>query len=323
MTTEKAAAAPVAVRRLTQHARGPELFVIFIVNQLLKIVTLGIYHFWGKTRIRRYVWANLSLDDERFEYTGTGKELFVGFLKAFLVLLGIVIVLSIAGVVLGTLMESVGPVFSGVLTAVAFVILFHMAKYNSRKYMLGRTHWRSIRFARSGSGEDYAWLALKYWALTVLTLGLYTPWRRHKLRMYALNNTWFGSARFVYDGQPRDLFRSFVISWLLAIPTIGLSMMWYYATEARYVAQRLQLCQMRFKLDLQGGPLLGLVVTNMLLTVLTLGLAYPWVVVRTVRFGTERLMLESDLDYDAIQQTPAMAPTTGEGLMELFGVSPI
>ncbi|RFA27198.1 hypothetical protein CAI21_15230 [Alkalilimnicola ehrlichii] len=65
--------------RVAHHGSGAELFVIYLVNLLLKVITLGIYHFWAVTRVRRYLWAQTSFDGERFEYTGTGRQLFLGF----------------------------------------------------------------------------------------------------------------------------------------------------------------------------------------------------------------------------------------------------
>ena len=56
------------------------LIGLSIVNFLLRIVTLGIYHFWGKTEVRRRIWSAVRLNGEPLEYTGTGKELFLGFL---------------------------------------------------------------------------------------------------------------------------------------------------------------------------------------------------------------------------------------------------
>ena len=51
-----------------------ELYWIFIKNILLMIPTLTIWRFWGKTRMRRYLWSHTSLAGDRFEYTGTGGE---------------------------------------------------------------------------------------------------------------------------------------------------------------------------------------------------------------------------------------------------------
>jgi len=62
---------------LVEDGRFGELFVLFIINILLGVITLGIYRFWGKTRIRKYIWSRSSFRGEHFEYSGTGGELFV------------------------------------------------------------------------------------------------------------------------------------------------------------------------------------------------------------------------------------------------------
>lgn len=67
---------------LTYDGQTGEVYKIWLLNLILSILTLGIYRFWGKARMRRYMTAGFSLGDDRFEYTGTGGELFWGFLKA-------------------------------------------------------------------------------------------------------------------------------------------------------------------------------------------------------------------------------------------------
>src|SRR3546814_8259549 len=64
-----------------------ELYKIFVVNFLLGLITLGIYRFWGKTRMRLDLWWHLGYDGDRFEYTGTGGELFKGFLIVAVILI--------------------------------------------------------------------------------------------------------------------------------------------------------------------------------------------------------------------------------------------
>ena len=59
-----------------------ELFPLAVTVALLTLVTLGIYRFWGKTRIRKYIWSSTVGDGDAFEYTGTGLEKFLGFLVA-------------------------------------------------------------------------------------------------------------------------------------------------------------------------------------------------------------------------------------------------
>jgi uncharacterized membrane protein YjgN (DUF898 family) len=57
-----------------------ELYGIFLSNLLWTLLTLTVFRFWAKTRMRRYLWSRTSLNGDRFEYTGTGGELFVGFM---------------------------------------------------------------------------------------------------------------------------------------------------------------------------------------------------------------------------------------------------
>ena len=64
---------------------GGTLFGIQIVNLLLIIITLGIYYFWAKARVRSYTWSQADFDTNRFAYSGTGKEVLIGWLKVLVV----------------------------------------------------------------------------------------------------------------------------------------------------------------------------------------------------------------------------------------------
>ena len=63
--------APAGRRLEYDGARGP-VAKIAVSNALLTLVTLGVYRFWGKTRVRRYLWSRASFLGDRAEYTGTG-----------------------------------------------------------------------------------------------------------------------------------------------------------------------------------------------------------------------------------------------------------
>jgi uncharacterized membrane protein YjgN (DUF898 family) len=73
-----------SVRRLYFYGSGPALFGIQIANVLFSLLTLGVFHFWGKARVLRYLLSQTELDGDRFAYHGTGRELLFGFLKALL-----------------------------------------------------------------------------------------------------------------------------------------------------------------------------------------------------------------------------------------------
>ncbi len=304
--------------RLRHHGAAGELFKIYVVNILLTLVTLGIYRFWAKTRVRRYLWGQTSFLDDRIEYTGTGKELFLGFLlvSAFLVvaivIVRIVLVLAGADSALAAVLKLL--LFAGIVGLVG------IAKFRARRYRLSRTLWRGIRGAQTGSSLAYGARYLGYALLTGLTLGFYWPYMSTKLTAYKLTNTRFGNRPFHFDGVGRDLLKRFAVAWLLFLPTIGLSAIWYRAAALRYVVSRTRYENLTFATGVRGGPLAKLIVTNWLLTVFTLGLAYPLVLVRTARFACDNLEVAGEQDFALIAQSAKEVPTTGEGLAEAFDV---
>src|SRR5262249_39543418 len=120
-----------------------ELFRLWLKTTVLAILTLGFYRFWGRTRIRRYLWSRLSLLDDRFEYDGTGMELFVRFLLVIVVVLlplgTIGLVLQFAGLPL--IWVAVGRYAT--LLVVFFLSL--VGHYTGQRYRLSRSLWRGIR----------------------------------------------------------------------------------------------------------------------------------------------------------------------------------
>ena len=52
------------------------------------VLTLGWSRFWGRTRLRRYLWNHFSILGDRFEYRGRGIELLIGFVLV-LAMLGV------------------------------------------------------------------------------------------------------------------------------------------------------------------------------------------------------------------------------------------
>ena len=79
----------------------PGLGWLSVKNALLGLITLTIYRFWAKTNVRKHVWSCIHINGEPLEYTGTGKELFIGALIIlFLIFLPFVLIvtgLQIAG----------------------------------------------------------------------------------------------------------------------------------------------------------------------------------------------------------------------------------
>jgi uncharacterized membrane protein YjgN (DUF898 family) len=308
--------------RLRHHGEVYDLFGIHMVNMALTIVTIGVYRFWAKTGIRRYLWSQTSFLDDRFEYTGTGKELLVGFAIVMAILFGFFTVYTglftwiwpdwAADEGLQTLYNA--PVF------ILSVVVVGMARFRARRYRLSRTLWRGIRGAQTGSSVQFGLLELGFWMLTLLTLGFYWPYKSTRLAAYQYNNTWFGDRRMEFEATGDKLLGVFALCWLLTLPTLGLSLFWYRAAATRYFASRVRYGDLGFKADIDGWSLALLVIPNWLLTTFTLGLARPYVLIRTTKFICDRLVLIGDQDFALIAQNLRPRPTSGEGLAEAFDV---
>ena len=133
---------PTTARQLSFYGQGGSLFGIHIVNILLAIITLGIYYFWGKVRVRNYMHSQTEFEGDRFAYQGTGKELFFGWLKAmvFLIVIGglsfgiQLFGKSFTSQIIGTLILYVGILF----------LFFPVAIVGAWRFRLSRTSWRGV-----------------------------------------------------------------------------------------------------------------------------------------------------------------------------------
>jgi uncharacterized membrane protein YjgN (DUF898 family) len=202
------------------YAGKPRLIGLLVKNFFLTLITIGFYRFWARARLRRYFWSNILIAGEPLEYTGTGLELFLGFLVAVAIMapLGIVYVIA-RRVMLGN------PVVEGLLALGYFVVLLifvQVVVFRARRYRLSRTAWRGIYAGQTGSAWRYLALSLLYGLLMVATLGLAAPWRNIALERYKIDHSWFGESRFSLDARARDLFpRWLIVMAIIALPMIA------------------------------------------------------------------------------------------------------
>ncbi len=196
------------------NGNTPQLRGLAIVTTLLTLVTLGIYRFWARTRLRRYFWSAFTLDGHGFEYTGKGIEKLIGFLIAVAVLaiyLGIFQVgLSFAGMSLFETVNPDGDEIRGLMltyaTFIALAPLIFYAQYRARRYMLSRTNWKGIRFGADQAAWGYAIRAIGHYMLTIATLGILLPRQTFYLEKYRTDRTWFGNAQFLQQGRWQSLY---------------------------------------------------------------------------------------------------------------------
>lgn len=196
--------------------RGPFLKLL-LVNTLLTMITFGIYRFWGKTRVRKYLWHNVRLLDDPLEYTGTGRELFLGFLI-------VVAILFPLGLIYGAIDFLIPPsemilryTVEGLYYAAIFALI-QIGFYRMWRYRLSRTLWRGIRFGLDGSSWTFLKLATGWTLLCALTLGVAYPWMRMDLWRYQVSHARLGTERFAFAGKGREL----LVPWLLVLIPLGL-----------------------------------------------------------------------------------------------------
>ncbi|HWA41697.1 MAG TPA: DUF898 family protein [Hypericibacter adhaerens] len=223
ITTAGEPALPGAgTQRLVYDGGLMGLYEIYLLNLVLTVITIGIFRFWAKTRIRRYVWSHVSFQGDRLEYTGTGGELF----KGFLIVLGFIV---LYGILQSVLQFALGPT-SVIAVVVQFAFMFFVvylalvAHYTAQNYRLTRTLWRGVRGGMTGSGWSYGIKALLLSLLLPLSLGLAQPWVTSKLVNWRANASWFGSERLQLDLRAGPLYGAFILSVVLTLALAALFM---------------------------------------------------------------------------------------------------
>jgi uncharacterized membrane protein YjgN (DUF898 family) len=332
------------IRRLYFHGTGGTLFGIHVVNILLTLITLGIYYFWAKVRVRAYLLGQTEFLSDRFAFHGTGKEILVGWLKAALVF-------GLPAVLLGVGPELVGAgppvqVAAQLLLTMLVIVFIPVAVVGARRYRLSRTSWRGIRFSFRGRARDFVRLFLAGAFLSAITLGLYYPVFEARRHRFLVDHSCFGNRRFGFDGRGQDLFGLYLVATLVLVGVLGLYAVlfgiwvplvtlrpelaalpalvglglvggvwsWFSAKKQRYLWDHTTFEAARFHSTVTGRTLFGLRLGNLALLVLTLGLAWPWVTVRNARVALRYLTLEGPLDLETIQQEAQLPSATGEAL---------
>ena len=222
---------------------------------LPELITAGLYRFWLATDIRRALWSGTSVDGDPPEYTGTAKELLIGFLFALAILVPIYVVYFLIGIE-----AERAKAFASVPLFLFFYAFGQFAIYRARRYRATRTVWRGVRFWMSGSGWAYSWRACLWGLLTLLTLGLALPWRESALERYKMRHLHYGDLEARFEGTGWGLFKRGWWLWLLSLPiiTVPLTYPAYLSVLWRWWASGVRFGEVRFESDLRTGAMMGL-----------------------------------------------------------------
>ncbi|MGE5516321.1 MAG: YjgN family protein [Bacteroidota bacterium] len=338
------------------HGDTGTMVRLSLVNLALNAITLSLWRFWGKTRVRRALWSGTTAWGDPAEYTGTGRELFLGFIAiVFAVFLPLTIALTAAQAAM-----TAGHMWAGLvvmLLQVLIAVLAAAGMYRARRYQLTRTVWRGIRAGQGGKAMTYGLIFLGVTVAASMSLGWAAPWAEMELTCYRLNHTTFGDSRFRCDARPGPLYKRFAVLWFSgliflvgiavligvvvptvktmenpvpsvigvvlaglawAVLTVALPMAWYRAGVLRHVAANTTFNGIPFALNAPTDALIKLGIGNWLISMLSLGILRPWAALRTFRFACGALRMGSEPDWSHVHQSQAVILRTGEGLAAVF-----
>lgn len=302
---------------LAFHGKGSDYFKIIIVNYILTIISFGLYYPWAKAKSLKYLYNQTSLENSRFVFSGTGKEMFKGFIKALLVfvLLYAILIVSIV---------HQRPFIGMILVYLGLFLLIPFAIHGSYKYRMSRSSWRGIRFGYRGDLKELIKMMFKGYIFSIFTFGIYGFWFSVDLRKYILGHIRFGNMKLNWNGEAWDLIKIYIKGYLLSSITLGIYLFWFQKNLMNFYINHLEIKnknnqKIQFKSNIRGSQLLFISITNLLIIIFTLGLGFAWVMTRTLNFIISNIELEGNIDLDNIQQTEqeyknAMGEDTADAL---------
>ena len=335
---------------------------IALTNLLLTIVTLGVYRFWARTRERRYLWSRTRFIDDTLEWTGTGMELFIGFIMAAVLILLPLFMLNF-GVQALAMRGYIGLV--AVMVPALYVFLLYivgLAQFRALRYRLSRTFWHGIRGGSADPGFAYGWSAVWKPIIGMLAAGLMVPWSMCELWNERWRSMSFGPHPFTSDVRPGPLMGRYLLFYLLPIAgcvaaiggvifavshgnappkaagafigfvvlgviaaylAMGVIALAFYAKYFREAVGHLSLTTVHFEFTARTMDWFKLIIGNILLVIVTLGIGYAFLGYRSWKFFITHMEASGEIDLATLTQSDTPELKQGEGLLDAFDVGAI
>jgi len=298
--------------------QGSTYFGIVALNIVLSVITLGLYYPWAKAAYRKYIWNETEFKESRFIFNGTGKEMFKGFLVAYLILISFYVTL-----IIGSQSE-----YAFIFICIFYlggILFFPFAIYGGWKYRVSRTSWRGIFFKFDGNFGEFVKIYFKAIFLTIITFGIYGAWMRVKIQKYLFSHTNIGHLRLGFAGKGDDLFVINLLGGLLFYITLGMYIPVWIKNRFHFTINNTFIdngeIKKRLQTNLTTGDAWFVLVTNVLLLIVTAGLAFPWTMMRKNKLFFESVSLPDEFDYDALEQSDAnFNDATGDEMSDIFDI---
>jgi len=305
--------------KLSFHGKGSTYFGLVALNVVLTLITLGLYYPWAKTAYRKYIWNETEFKESRFVFNGTGKEVFKGFVIAYLIIIGFY-----ASFFMVSVLGTTAFIFLG-LSYLALLILIPFAIYGGWRYRVTRTSWRGIFFSFDGNFKDFIKLFIPQILLTILTLGIYGSWMQVKLMKYLFSHTSIGSIRMDFQGEGSTNFGINFIGYILSVFTFMLYLPIWIKERFNFTVRNTSLDDGAQKkmlgTSLEGGEAWKTIMLNAVMLIFTVGLAFPWTFMRTMRMYCRNTWIPDEFDWDGLSQTENdFKSATGDEMADIMDV---
>jgi uncharacterized membrane protein YjgN (DUF898 family) len=335
-----------------------EFLPIAATNLLLTLVTIGIYRFWAKARERRYLWSRTRFIDDHLEWTGTGKEMFVGFLLVMLALLPIALFFQFGLQAMVARGEAGAAILIMLVIYGGFFYLLGVGQFRALRYRLSRSWWHGIRGGAEARGWDYGRQFVWKNAVAYMILGFVVPWAqtslwndrwnrmsfgRHRVEAAADTDGLFGRWFLVYltpflgallggiamlaigmaGGSPAQSTIGAVLSFGAIFIAYQIASIAYKAAFYRKVVEHTGFGGLSFAFTARSADWLKLLLGNVALVVFTLGLGLVFVGYRNWSFFVRHMEAAGEIDLDALLQSQTSATGDAEGLADAFDIGAI
>jgi len=293
--------------RLNYTPKGGAFFLLELKNLIFTLFTLGLYYPWAKASRLRFHYGYTSIGENSFQFRGTGNEMFLGFLKAILLLFALE-----ACLIYGLLEDDQDLILLGLgILYIGTLFIIPLSLHGTMRYRLAKTSFRGIRFGYRGDLKELVILMIKNFILTLITLGIYAPWAYVEIRKYIMSKTRFGSCRFNFDGNGGDLFWMYIKAIFLTPLTLGIYLLFFYRNLFHFAAKHTTLEHegqvARFETNFSASDVLLIYVLQAILLPITIGIGYPWIrtavleiVINSLRIGPIDLekVIQTEEKYD-------------------------
>lgn len=306
--TEKSTKQSTALRF---DGNASDLYGIYLTNIALTMITLGIYSFWARVKVKQYLYQHTEFAGHRFSYLATGPERFKGFLKAIAIIGVLVAFVTLVYFLIHYLLPrsgyteartaSIANGVSDILSTFFIMVLAPLVVVGRRRYQLGRSSWRNISFSFNGKAVELAGIYFKGTLISALSLGFLYPWFQCKLRSFNVNNSLFGNEKFSFHGLPGNLLAVHLKGILISVLTLGVYVSWWRAERHNFMWGNVRFQGHFLEANMTGWEYLRVNVIALLITVGTLGLAIPFAIVMRQKLLLESISFPEELNLERIQ----------------------